>query len=98
MYFKTALVSAVAFLLAGQTMGAALTATNARSSTIILLETILKTSAPGADVNLVAACNCPNNCSHKEGSSCKYYSGPSDKSSVVHGKCRKQNGFLMCTA
>ncbi|OTA99820.1 hypothetical protein M426DRAFT_30206, partial [Hypoxylon sp. CI-4A] len=32
-----------------------------------------------------AACNCPNNCSHGNGSSCKYYAGPSDGSTVVSG-------------
>lgn len=31
------------------------------------------------------ACNCPNNCSHKSGSSCKYYSGPSSDSTVISG-------------
>ncbi|KAI1649663.1 uncharacterized protein F4817DRAFT_313390 [Daldinia loculata] len=73
MYFKTAIVSAVALLFAGQAMGAALIATNPD-----------------------AACNCPNNCSHKDGSSCKYYAGPSDSSTVVSGKCRNQNGSLTC--
>ncbi|GFF85308.1 hypothetical protein IFM47457_06772 [Aspergillus lentulus] len=33
------------------------------------------------------ACNCPNNCKHKQGSSCKYYSNPSDKSQVISGNC-----------
>ncbi|KAI1661256.1 hypothetical protein F4813DRAFT_399279 [Daldinia decipiens] len=72
MYFKTAIVSAVALLFAGQAMGAALIASN-----------------PGA------ACNCPKNCSHKDGSSCKYYIGPSGSSPVVSGTCRNQNGRLM---
>ncbi|PKX91117.1 uncharacterized protein P174DRAFT_284701 [Aspergillus novofumigatus IBT 16806] len=31
------------------------------------------------------ACNCPNNCKHKQGSSCKYYSSSSDKSQVISG-------------
>ncbi|KAF3056580.1 hypothetical protein GL218_06569 [Daldinia childiae] len=43
-----------------------------------------------------AACNCPNNCSHGDGSGCKYYAGPSDSSSVVSGKCRRKNGALTC--
>ncbi|KAI1480251.1 hypothetical protein K445DRAFT_24471 [Daldinia sp. EC12] len=73
MYFKSAIVSAVALLFAGQAMGAALIATNS-----------------------VAACNCPNNCSHKENSSCKFYSGPSDTSKVVSGRCHSQNGVLTC--
>ncbi|KAI0894046.1 hypothetical protein F4806DRAFT_473743 [Annulohypoxylon nitens] len=69
MQFKSALVSAVALLFAGQAMGAAMIATDP-----------------------VAACNCPNNCSHISGSSCKYRAGPSDSSSVVSGKCTPQNG------
>jgi hypothetical protein len=35
---------------------------------------------------VVSACNCPNNCSHKQGSSCKFYSGPSDTSKVISGR------------
>ncbi|RKU41808.1 hypothetical protein DL546_002660 [Coniochaeta pulveracea] len=34
----------------------------------------------------VAACNCPNNCSHKQGSSCKFYTGPSDTSPIANGR------------
>uniref|UniRef100_A0A0W0FYQ8 Uncharacterized protein n=1 Tax=Moniliophthora roreri TaxID=221103 RepID=A0A0W0FYQ8_MONRR len=33
----------------------------------------------------VSACNPPNNGDHHGGSSCKYYSGPSDSSHVVEG-------------
>ncbi|KAI0835444.1 hypothetical protein F5Y06DRAFT_299589 [Hypoxylon sp. FL0890] len=74
MFFKTAIVSAVALLFANQAMGAALIATDP-----------------------VAACNCPNNCSHGNGSSCKYYAGPSDSSSVVSGKCTPEaDGTLTC--
>ncbi|KAI1206703.1 uncharacterized protein F4807DRAFT_437961, partial [Annulohypoxylon truncatum] len=62
MQFKSAAISAIALLFAGQAMGAALIATDP-----------------------VAACNCPNNCSHGNGSSCKYRAGPSDSSSVVSG-------------
>ncbi|KAI0843637.1 hypothetical protein F5Y06DRAFT_8113 [Hypoxylon sp. FL0890] len=40
-----------------------------------------------------AACNCPNNCKHKAGSSCKYYSGPSDRSTVIKGTCAKPNSY-----
>jgi hypothetical protein len=36
-------------------------------------------------LRVVSACNCPNNCRHKQGSSCKFYSGPSDTSSVISG-------------
>lgn len=31
------------------------------------------------------ACTCPNNCDHHAGSSCKYYSGPSDNSPIIEG-------------
>jgi hypothetical protein len=31
------------------------------------------------------ACNCPNNCSHKVNSSCKYRGGPSGNSPVLSG-------------
>ncbi|KAF7594828.1 hypothetical protein BBP40_008158 [Aspergillus hancockii] len=44
------------------------------------------------------ACNCPNNCKHKQGSGCKYYSGPSDKSNVISGKCEWQGNQLNCIA
>ncbi|KAI1077833.1 hypothetical protein F5B20DRAFT_550518 [Whalleya microplaca] len=47
-------------------------------------------------VDAVSACNCPNNCSHKVGSSCKYLAGPSTSSSVISGKCGEQNGQLTC--
>ncbi|KAK5998060.1 hypothetical protein PT974_00431 [Cladobotryum mycophilum] len=38
------------------------------------------------------ACNCPNNCDHHVGSSCKYHNGPADNSPVVSGKCRNDRG------
>ncbi|KAG6188071.1 hypothetical protein E4U10_005341 [Claviceps purpurea] len=44
------------------------------------------------------ACNCPNNCSHKEGSSCRYYKNFSDSGPVAKGKCGWQNGHLNCYA
>ncbi|KAI1086088.1 hypothetical protein F5B19DRAFT_480435 [Rostrohypoxylon terebratum] len=76
MQFKSALISAVALLFAGQAMGAAMVAADP-----------------------VTACNCPNNCSHVNGSSCKYHAGPSDKSSVVSGRCTPQDGGrLVCVA
>lgn len=34
---------------------------------------------------VVAACNPPNNGDHKVGSSCKFFSGPSDSSPVISG-------------
>ncbi|CAK1358744.1 unnamed protein product [Cercospora beticola] len=48
--------------------------------------------------NSYAACNCPNNCRHKAGSSCKYYGGVSDNSDVVSGHCVSLAGQLTCQA
>ncbi|CAL1712985.1 unnamed protein product [Somion occarium] len=44
----------------------------------------------------VAACNPPNNGDHTTGSSCKFFSGPSDNSPVISGTCAPQNGVLTC--
>ncbi|KAI1073882.1 hypothetical protein F5B20DRAFT_596781 [Whalleya microplaca] len=44
----------------------------------------------------VSACNCPNNCSHGEGSSCAYKAGSSTDGSTVKGTCYNQGGTLTC--
>ncbi|KAI9720866.1 MAG: hypothetical protein M1812_002705 [Candelaria pacifica] len=44
-------------------------------------------ASPNIATNAVAACNCPNNCSHKAGDSCKYYGGSSDKTGIISGHC-----------
>ncbi|CAL1713019.1 unnamed protein product [Somion occarium] len=44
----------------------------------------------------VAACNPPNNEDHTTGSSCKFFSGPSDDSPVISGTCVPQDGTLTC--
>ncbi|KAF9258710.1 hypothetical protein L218DRAFT_876652 [Marasmius fiardii PR-910] len=44
----------------------------------------------------VSACGPPNNRGHKAGSSCKYYSGPSDNSPVLSGTCVNRDGKLIC--
>ncbi|KAG6034676.1 hypothetical protein E4U41_006461 [Claviceps citrina] len=44
------------------------------------------------------ACNCPNNCSHKNGSSCKYYKNFSDSGPVASGKCGYMGDHLYCYA
>ena len=36
--------------------------------------------------HLVAACGPPNNGGHHAGSSCKFFSGPSDQSAVISGR------------
>ncbi|KAF9783619.1 hypothetical protein IL306_008746 [Fusarium sp. DS 682] len=47
----------------------------------------------------VSACQCPRNCSHKENSKCKYYSGPSSDTPVLNGKCAYRDGLgLVCIA
>ncbi|KAI2603691.1 hypothetical protein GGR54DRAFT_644543 [Hypoxylon sp. NC1633] len=84
MLFKTTIFSTVALLMASGAMGAA-----------------IDTPANEARAALTAtdpyyACNCPNNCSHKAGSSCKYYDGPSDSSDTVSGTCASRGGELTC--
>ncbi|KAK7688120.1 hypothetical protein QCA50_008490 [Cerrena zonata] len=45
----------------------------------------------------VAACNPPNNGDHTLGSSCKFFSGPSDSSPVISGTCVPgDGGTLTC--
>ncbi|KAG7096333.1 hypothetical protein E1B28_003777 [Marasmius oreades] len=44
----------------------------------------------------VSACGPPNNNDHHAGSSCKFYSGPSDTSTVLSGTCVDRNGKLTC--
>ncbi|THU76503.1 hypothetical protein K435DRAFT_704730 [Dendrothele bispora CBS 962.96] len=46
----------------------------------------------------VSACNPPNNGDHTVGSSCKFFSGPSDSSPVLSGTCVNQSGTLTCVA
>ncbi|KAH8885471.1 hypothetical protein GQ53DRAFT_828875 [Thozetella sp. PMI_491] len=40
----------------------------------------------------VAACNCPNNCKHHLGSSCKFYSN----GNVLSGVCQHDGSGLKC--
>ncbi|KAG2414014.1 hypothetical protein HFD88_003205 [Aspergillus terreus] len=48
------------------------------------------------DVDAIQIATSP--CCHKKGSSCKYYSGPSDDSKVISGKCEYQGSQLNCIA
>ncbi|KAI1370487.1 hypothetical protein F4677DRAFT_451366 [Hypoxylon crocopeplum] len=50
----------------------------------------------GTATDPYAACNCPNNCSHQVNSSCKFYSGNSDNSDVVSGRCTSEGNYLVC--
>ena len=101
MLFQTAFTSAVAILFASQAIGASLHQDRSIiNPPVVLIATdpgpYIKLPAnityPRIALifidfySLVSACNCPNNCSHKAGSSCKYYSGPSDNSPVVKGR------------
>ncbi|KAL0571561.1 hypothetical protein V5O48_010402 [Marasmius crinis-equi] len=69
---------------------------------ISTLTALLAGQAMGAVLiatNAVAACNPPNNGDHHLGSSCKFFSGPSDSSPVVSGTCVPgENGVLTCVA
>lgn len=84
MYFKTIIAVATAVLFAGQAMGAAMIATNpcAFPSTSLKSNDLLLIFLSVAD----SACNCPNNCNHREGTSCRFYAGPSDNSPVLKGR------------
>ncbi|OTA99232.1 hypothetical protein M426DRAFT_16636 [Hypoxylon sp. CI-4A] len=80
MQFTAAILSAATLLFANQAMGAAVD-TRAVDPRAALIAT-----------DAFSACNCPNNCDHSAGSSCKYHAGPSDSSKTVSGKCNKPNG------
>ncbi|KAF4332894.1 antifungsal 2 [Fusarium beomiforme] len=70
----------------------------------VLVTSLLAGEAVAAITPLIAtdpvsACQCPRNCSHKSGSKCKYYSGPSSDTSVLSGKCAYRDGLgLVCIA
>ncbi|KAK7211559.1 hypothetical protein V2G26_018737 [Clonostachys chloroleuca] len=75
--------------------------TTAVLSTLALLFAGQALGSPEANGALIAtdpksACGCPRNCNHKAGSSCKFYAGNSDKSTVVSGKCGKRRDGLVC--
>ncbi|CCC05439.1 hypothetical protein SMACR_09189 [Sordaria macrospora] len=88
MQFMSAIISAFALCMASHALGAAI------DSPVQDIEA----ADPLIATDPFYACNCPNNCSHKAGSGCKYHSGPSDKSSVVKGKCVVRGGGLTCVS
>ena len=95
MLFRAAFLSLAALLFANQAIGAAI------SPEIATSPCLFPSNQPQEDVlsNLWGtdyACNCPNNCSHKQGSSCKYYSGPSDSSPVISGSKLMARGLHIC--
>ncbi|KAK7947031.1 uncharacterized protein PG986_011352 [Apiospora aurea] len=85
MLFRAALASAAALLFAAQTMGAALDIGSDLDARAALIAT-----------DKYTACNCPNNCSHKAGSSCKYRKDGTNGSPTISGKCQDINGRLEC--
>ena len=100
MFAKTFIYSVFALVAANQAMGAAVPAENTKvGEAAILIATdacefppppaqapstmeVFQLTRPPPDY----ACNCPNNCSYKEGSSCKFYGGPSDNSGIISGR------------
>ncbi|KFY00055.1 hypothetical protein O988_03546 [Pseudogymnoascus sp. VKM F-3808] len=83
MLFKTSFISAIALLAANQVIGAAVELPRGEAGILIATDPYY-------------ACNCPNNCSYKPGTGCRFYSGPSDNSKVLKGKCQNKNGKLTC--
>ncbi|KAI1267712.1 hypothetical protein F5Y18DRAFT_424847 [Xylariaceae sp. FL1019] len=86
MQFRQTIISIALFLQAHQGLGAAI----GNTSDIGPPGQILVATDP------YYACNCPNNCSHKENSKCKYHIGPSDGSPVAKGVCAYRGGSLSC--
>ena len=85
---KAMLVATLALIFTGQVMGEAQIATNPGMlppRLLHLLPLFIIGLAGTFLMIIVAACNCPNNCSYKAGHSCKFYAGPSDHSPVLSG-------------
>ncbi|KAE8154644.1 hypothetical protein BDV25DRAFT_135812 [Aspergillus avenaceus] len=85
MRYGATLLSAMALLAANQVIGAAIEAP-------YTVDAVQIATSP------FYACNCPNNCKHKQGTNCKYYGGPSDVSQVISGTCVQQGSQLICVA
>ncbi|KFY44674.1 hypothetical protein V494_01379 [Pseudogymnoascus sp. VKM F-4513 (FW-928)] len=83
MQFTAPLISAFALLAATQVLGAAVELPRDVAGILVATDPYY-------------ACNCPNNCSYKEGSGCRFYSGPSDNSRILKGKCHRKDGKLTC--
>ncbi|KAF1959723.1 hypothetical protein CC80DRAFT_489823 [Byssothecium circinans] len=79
MFSKTVIVAAISALFASQAIAAAVSM-DERAAMI----------APDP----IAACNCPNNCRHKNGSSCKFY----DNGNTISGECQIEGDHLKCVA
>ncbi|KAH8165736.1 hypothetical protein CIB48_g2524 [Xylaria polymorpha] len=86
MQFNFAIISSTVLLMVSQASGAAV-------DTPAIVNRAAETAT-----DPYYACNCPNNCSHKAGSSCAYHAGPSDSSAVVHGTCVNRGDSLTCVS
>lgn len=91
MLFRASFLSAIALLCANQALGATIEVERSVGAAEIATSPCLRSldllkGRRSTDSFLIDyACNCPNNCRHVSGSSCKYYSGPSDTSTVISG-------------
>ncbi|KAK7453230.1 hypothetical protein VKT23_011907 [Stygiomarasmius scandens] len=57
-------------------------------ATVLVVAVGVSAIAPDPD----SACRCPNNCSHKNGDSCKFFLN----GNVLSGSCVDGNGGLTC--
>ncbi|KAJ2971063.1 hypothetical protein NUW58_g9522 [Xylaria curta] len=88
MQLTFALVSSAVLLMASQAVGASV---GAPVSTPTIVDRAANTAT-----DPYHACNCPKNCSHKAGSSCKYYTN--EHGNVYKGSCAYgSDGALYCT-
>ncbi|KAK9414997.1 hypothetical protein SUNI508_10602 [Seiridium unicorne] len=81
MLFKSVIISAITLFSANGVMAAAINPGSEVDARAALTAT-----------DAYSACNCPNNCKHKYGGSCKYLQGPSTNSDSISGHCFYPNG------
>ncbi|KAJ3917927.1 hypothetical protein F5877DRAFT_79473 [Lentinula edodes] len=66
------------------------------SAVLVVALGVTSTTAAAAAADIApdanSACRCPKNCSHKYGSSCKFY----HDGNVLSGSCINGNGGLTC--
>ncbi|KAF2645013.1 hypothetical protein P280DRAFT_514471 [Massarina eburnea CBS 473.64] len=86
MYSKTIVLAAISALFATQAIGASINV-NARSVSV-------EERAALIAADPVAACNCPGNCKHKNGDSCKFY----ENGNTLSGQCVTDGDHLKCVA
>ncbi|KAI0154595.1 hypothetical protein GGR57DRAFT_502342 [Xylariaceae sp. FL1272] len=86
MQLRQTIISIVLFLQAHKGLGAAIGNPDSDISQIEV--------ATAADS--YSACNCPNNCKHEEGATCRYYTGVSKHSKLVNGVCLIRGSDLVC--